>query len=63
MMPTSYESDMTYLEKIERQAAIARADEAARLIGDASLMGRAAVRAVARLLKPANDDDAGRRAA
>ena len=63
MIPFSHEDDMAYLEKVERQAAIARAEHAARFIGDLYLVGRSAIRAVAKLLKPANDNDAGRRAA
>lgn len=63
MNPLNYASDMTYLEKIERQAAIARAEEAARFVGDVYDIGRAAFHALARALKPANDDDDGRHAA
>ena len=62
MIPFRHESDSSYMEKVERQAQIARADEMARLMGDVYVIGRAAVRALLRLLKPANDD-AGRRAA
>ena len=52
------------LERLDNphHAGVARAEEAARLVGDVYLLGRAAVRAIVRLLKPANDD-AGQRAA
>jgi hypothetical protein len=51
------------LERLDpHHAGVARGEEAARLIGDAILLGRAAVRAIARLVKPANDD-AGQRTA
>lgn len=63
MIPFIHEADATYLEKVERQAQIARADEMARLTGDIYVIGRAAFRAVVRLVKPANDDADGRRAA
>ena len=63
MIPFRHELDSSsYMEKVERQAQIARAEEMARLMGDAYLIGRAAVRKIARLLKPANDD-VGRHAA
>lgn len=63
MIPFRYESDFSYMEKAERLAQIARAEHAARLAGDVYLIGRAAVRALVRLVKPANDDAAGPRAA
>jgi hypothetical protein len=51
------------LERLDpHHAVVARGEEAARVISDAYLLGRAAVRAIVRLLKPANDD-AGQRAA
>jgi hypothetical protein len=62
MNPFRHELDFSYMEKVERQAQIARAEETGRLIGDVYQVGRAAFRALARLLKPANDD-AGRHAA
>ena len=62
MIPFRHELDFSYMEKVERQAQIARAEEAGRLIGDAYQAVRAGFRALARLLKPAHDG-AGRRAA
>jgi len=62
VIPFAHERDTSYLEKIERQAKIARAEEAARLAGDLYLIGRAAVRAVARWVKPEHRDAAGRHA-
>lgn len=46
------------LERLDHRAGIAHAEETARLVGDVYLIGCAAVRAVARLVKPANDDNA-----
>jgi hypothetical protein len=43
------------LERLDHRVGIADAEETARLVGDIYLIGRAAVRAVARLVKPAND--------
>jgi hypothetical protein len=63
MIPFSHERDFSYMEKVERQAQIARAEHASQLAGGVYLMARAAVRALVRLVKPANDDAAGPRAA
>jgi hypothetical protein len=56
--------DSSYYERMERlQAQAARAEEVARFVGNVYVMSRAALKALVRLVKPANDDDAGRRAA
>jgi hypothetical protein len=51
------------LERLDHRAGIAHAEETARLVGDVYLLGRAAVRGLVRLVKPANDETAPRRAA
>jgi hypothetical protein len=56
--------DASYFERMERlQAQAARAEEAARLVAEIYAKGRTVFNALMRRLKPANDDDAGRRAA
>ena len=61
MIPFAHERDTSYLEKLERQAQIARAEEAARLAGDLYIIGRAAVRVIVRWVKPAHHDAATHR--
>jgi hypothetical protein len=64
VIPFRHETDSSYVERVERlKAEVARAEHAARLVGEVWAMGRNAFRSLARLLKPANDDGSDRRAA
>jgi hypothetical protein len=63
MIPFRHDYDSSYLEKVERQAQIARAERLAHVADEAYQVAKAGVRAVARLFKPAHHDGAGQRAA